>query len=93
MSGLLSSLRLFLQTGSKQLIRSLHTWCGTIVTSSPLTLSELVVGLVLVVGVEVEDALDEVLAEHLRVLLQQQVKEAVLTQSEAHRKSRMLLIL
>lgn len=28
-----------------------------------------------------EDALDEVLAEHLRVLLQQQVEEAVLTQT------------
>lgn len=47
----------------------------------PLTLGELVVGLVFAVGVEVEDALDEVLAEHLRVLLQQQVEEAVLTQT------------
>lgn len=47
----------------------------------PVVLGELVVGLVFAVGVEVEDALDEVLAEHLRVLLQQQVEEAVLTQT------------
>lgn len=47
----------------------------------PVALGELVVGLVFAVGVEVEDALDKVLAEHLRVLLQQQVEEAVLTQT------------
>lgn len=47
----------------------------------PLTLRELVVGLVFVVGVEVEDALYEVLAEHFRVLLQQQVEQAVFTQT------------
>lgn len=33
----------------------------------------------LVVGVEVEDALNEVLAEHFWVLLQQQVQQAVFT--------------
>ena len=33
------------------------------------------------VGVEVEDALDEVLAEHFWVLLQQQVEKAVFTQT------------
>lgn len=47
----------------------------------PLGLRELVVRLVLAVGVEVEDALDEVLAEHFRVLLQQQVDEAVFAQA------------
>lgn len=47
----------------------------------PVALGELVVGLVFAVGVEVEDALDKVQAEHLRVLLQQQVEEAVLTQT------------
>lgn len=50
---------------------------------SPVALGELVVGLVLGVGVEVEDGLDEVLAEHLRVVLQQQVQQAVLTQAAA----------
>lgn len=47
----------------------------------PLGLRELVVRLVFAVGVEVEDALDEVLAEHFWVLLQQQVDEAVFTQT------------
>lgn len=45
----------------------------------PVSLRELVVGLVFAVGVEVENALDEVLAEHLWVLLQQQVEQAVFT--------------
>lgn len=35
----------------------------------------------LVVGVEVEDALNEVLAEHFWALLQQQVQETVFTQA------------
>lgn len=43
---------------------------------------ELVVGLVFGVGVEVEDALDKVLAEHFWVLFQQQVEQAVFTQTE-----------
>lgn len=47
----------------------------------PLTLRKLVVGLVFVVGVEVEDALNEVLAEHFFVLLQQQMKQTVFTQA------------
>lgn len=47
----------------------------------PLTLRELVVGLVLGVGVEVEDALDEMLAEHFWVLLQQPVQQTVFTQA------------
>lgn len=38
-------------------------------TGLPLRLIELVVRLVLAEGVEVEDALDEVLAEHFWVLL------------------------
>lgn len=42
---------------------------------------ELVVGLVFVIGVEVEDALNEVLAEHFWVLLQKQVEQAVFTQT------------
>lgn len=48
---------------------------------------ELVVGLVFAVGVEVEDALNEVLAEHLRVLLEQQVEQAVFTQTETGNKN------
>lgn len=48
---------------------------------APVALGELVVGLVLAVGVEVEHALDEVLTEHLRAVLKQQVHEAVLTQA------------
>lgn len=47
----------------------------------PLTLRELVVRLVFVVGIKVEDALDEVHAEHFRVLLQQQVDQTVFTQT------------
>lgn len=53
----------------------------TVAVGSPVALGELVVGLVLGVAVEVEDGLDEVLAEHLRVVLQQQVQQAVLTQA------------
>lgn len=52
------------------------------VGAAPVALGELAVGLVLAVGVEVEDALDEVLAEHLGAVLQQQVQQAVLTQAE-----------
>lgn len=48
---------------------------------SPVALGELVVGLVFGVAIEVEDGLDEVLAEHLRVVLQKQVHQAVLTQT------------
>lgn len=48
----------------------------------PLTLRELIVGLVLVVGVKVEDALNKVLTEHFGVLLEQQVDEAVFTQAK-----------
>jgi len=47
---------------------------------------------VFVVGVEVEDALNEVLAEHFWVLFQQQVEQAVLTQTGT-RKQEVLLIL
>lgn len=47
----------------------------------PFTLRELVVQRVFVVRVEVEDALNEVLAEHLRVLLEQPMKQAVFTQT------------
>ena len=45
----------------------------------PCGLGELVVGFVFVVGIEVKDALYEVLGEHGRVL-QQEVNQAVLTQ-------------
>lgn len=42
---------------------------------------ELVVRLVFTVGIEVENALDEVLAEHFWVLLKQEVEQAVFTQT------------
>ena len=48
----------------------------------PLTLRELVVRLVFGVGVEEENTLNEVLAEHFRVLLQQQVEQAVFTETD-----------
>lgn len=48
----------------------------------PLSLRKLVVGLVFVVGVKVEDTLDEVLAEHFWIFLQQQMEQAVFTQTE-----------
>lgn len=48
---------------------------------SPLCLWEPVVFLVFLIGIEVEDALDEVLREHQRVLLQQQVHQAVLAET------------
>lgn len=54
---------------------------------------ELVVGLVLAVGVEVEDALDEVLVQHFWVLLQQQVEKAVFTQTGAGNRVCLGLIL
>lgn len=53
---------------------------------SPLCLWESVVFLVLLVGVEVEDALDEVLREHQRVL-QQQVHQAVLTKTSQQQQN------
>ena len=42
-----------------------------------------------VVRAEVEDALDEVLAEHFRVLLQQQVEQAVFTQAGTGNRRRL----
>lgn len=48
----------------------------------PLALGEFVVGLVFCVGVEMEDALNEVLAEHFWVLLQQQVEQAVFSETK-----------
>ena len=59
----------------------------------PLTLRELVVGLVFVVGIEVEDALDEVHAEHFWVLLQQQVNQTVFTQTGRGNRQHLGLIL
>lgn len=47
----------------------------------PLTLRKLVVQLVFAVGVEVEDALNEVLAEHFWVLLEQHMEQTVFTQA------------
>lgn len=41
----------------------------------------------LAVRVEVEDAFDEVLAEHFWALLQQEVKQAVFTQAKAGKRS------
>lgn len=48
----------------------------------PFALGEFVVGLVFCVGVEMEDALNEVLAEHFWVLLQQQVEQAVFSETK-----------
>lgn len=48
----------------------------------PLALGGFVVGLVFCVGVEMEDALNEVLAEHFWVLLQQQVEQAVFSETK-----------
>lgn len=48
----------------------------------PLALGEFVVGLVFCVGVEMEDALNEVLAEHFWVLFQQQVEQAVFSETK-----------
>lgn len=47
----------------------------------PLTFREHVVGCVFAVGVKVEDALNEMLAEHFWVLLQQHVEQTVFTQT------------
>ena len=60
----------------------------TQIPSVPVGLREVVVGLVFPVFVEVEDALDEVLAEHGRVLLQQQVDQTELTQTRERDRER-----
>ncbi len=54
---------------------------------------ELVVGLVFTVGVEVKDALDKMLTEQIRVLLQQQVEQAVFTQTGTGNKRNAGLII
>lgn len=69
--------------------RTIHRFAGLLKGSeraSPLRLREPVVFLVLLVGVEVEDALDEMLREHQRVLLQQQVHQAVLAETSQKNK-------